>query len=233
VSIVRIGLAPRAPGLTRRAAQQYWRSEHARLFAQLPGLLSYVQNHAVLDDAGEPLLGDPGFDIFAEVEFEDEATLHRVASSQHYRDVILADEKNLLDASRRTFLMTRRQVLRGAPEQGSVKVALFLGRGPTSSVASRAAVDAWLSEVAQDPPPALATVAYVVTRVGGTTALPVDLVLQHYFAAVQPAVEWHGQAAWRWRDAGRDHPRIVTAVVAAELDVFPRHPAPRQARVRA
>ncbi len=232
MSIVRIGLAARAPGLSRLAAQQYWRNEHARIFARVPELMSYVQNHAVLDDSGEPLFGEPGFDIFAEVEFEDEPTIERAANSQYYRDVILADEKNLLDASRRTFLMTRRRVLAGTPDPSSTKVALFLARTPRHAILSDEAMGLWLNEASQCAPQASATVAYMVDYAGGTVPLPIDVVLQHYFATLDAARHWYGEARTRWIDERRDWLRIVTGVVAVEFEVVPRSVTRRAAEAR-
>jgi len=221
MSVVRIGLATRAPGLSRRAAQQYWRSKHARLFARLPGLLSYIQSHAVLDERDQPLFGEPGFDIFAEVEFANEATLEQEVSSTYYRDVILVDEKNLLDASQRTFLMTHRRVLAGIPGAGLSKVALFLGRRSKTQI-HWDVTEQWLGEVAMCAPRARAASVNIVYRVGGTITLPVDVVLQHYFEDLADAREWHMQARRRWSSVSSDELTIVSGVIAAEVEVVPR-----------
>jgi len=220
VTVVRIGLAARAAGLSRPACQRYWRTEHARLFAEVPELLSYVQNHAVLDDQGEPLPGDPGFDIFSEVEFTDASTLERVAADRYYRDVVLTDEANLLDASRRTFLMTRRRALAGVPHTGLFKLALFLS---TSSEHDRSArTDGWLSEISTGATRAVATTANIVDCVGGTRILPVDVVLQHYFRRLDEARQAYQETRDRGPGGSRSRVEIVTAVIAQELEVVPR-----------
>jgi hypothetical protein len=227
VSVVRIGLAKRAPGLSRRAAQAHWRGEHARLFARLPGLLSYVQNHAFLDDQGEPLLEDPGFDIFAEVEFDDEVALERVASSPYYREVILADEKNLLDASQRTFLMTHRRMVDGKPRAEFPKVALFTACGSREQITDR-----WLADIAACAPRALAVSANVVDRVGGSMPRPVDVVLQHYFRDLGEACEWYAEARLRWPGTQPGQTRIICGVIAMELEIVARRATDECAEVR-
>ena len=70
MTLVRVGMAPRAAGLTPAECQTHWRTAHADAARSLPGLRGYVQNHAVLRD-GEPLLPYPGFDVCAETEFDD------------------------------------------------------------------------------------------------------------------------------------------------------------------
>jgi hypothetical protein len=221
-------LAKRAPGLTRQAAQAYWRGEHARLFAKLPALLSYVQNHAVLDDRGDPIAGDPGFDIFAEVEFAEEATLERVTASAHYRDVILADEKNLLDASQRTFLMTHRGVLAGAPRAGYPKVALFFTSG-FSEPASSPDIRRWLADAAECAPYAFAASVNLVDRVGGTIPRRIDVVLQHYFRDLGDARKWYDAAQRRWSSRVSGQPCIVSGVIVVEHEIVARRAAEESA----
>lgn len=124
--IIRIGLSPRIAGLTRREAQDYWRGRHAELFAQVPGLVSYVQNHAVLRADAEPVLGNFHFDIFSEVEFASPQAMAAAVSSPYYQNTVLSDEKRLLDASKRAFLVTERtqEGSTGLPD-GTVKLAQF------------------------------------------------------------------------------------------------------------
>jgi uncharacterized protein (TIGR02118 family) len=40
------------PGLSQEEALRYWREEHARLVASVPGVERYVQNHCVADPDG-------------------------------------------------------------------------------------------------------------------------------------------------------------------------------------
>ena len=202
--------------------QAYWRGEHARLFSRVPGLVSYVQNHAVLDAHGEPLGGEPGFDVFAEVEFADEATLERATGSQYYSEVILADEKNLLDASQRTFLMTRRHVLSGIPEAAVPKVALFLTGRSSGRTLDSWMSERWLAEASVAAPRATAVSVNIVDRVGGTTPRPIAVVLSHYFNRLDPAREWYVEAHRRWKTALSGEPVIECGSIAAELHVVPR-----------
>ncbi len=123
--IVRIGLSRRSEGLTRAAAQAYWRTVHADVFRKLPKLVSYVQNHAVLVDEDHALLDDCPFDIFAEVTFATGQDLTEASSSEYYRSAILPDEANLLVPEGRSFLLLHRDALR-PPAPAQVTLAAFL-----------------------------------------------------------------------------------------------------------
>lgn len=138
--MIRFGLSPRIAGLTRREAQEYWAGRHARLFSRVPGLVSYVQNHTVLQLDGEPLLGGFGFDIFSEVEFASPEAMSIAVSSPYYRDVILPDERFLLDASKRAFLIAARTEngSTGLPN-GAVKLVQFRARSEHESSPVRGA----------------------------------------------------------------------------------------------
>ena len=216
MSVVRIGLAPRASGVSRSAAQRHWRGEHGRLFAQLPDLLSYVQNHAVLDSDDDPVLGDPGFDIFSEVEYENAAELDAVAGSAYYREKILEDEKTLLDASRRTFLITRRRPFGAVPRAGAFKLALFLsaaqGRG------HKDLPDIALAKV----PSAECSAAYVVEAVGGAVPRSIDLLMAHYYGTLEEALEAHRFAAASLQHAGPDGLSLHAATLVREIEILPR-----------
>jgi len=200
-------------GLSRWEAQAYWREEHARLFKKVPGLLSYVQNHSVLDSRGEPILGDPGFDIFSEVEFADEAKLTKAVTGPYYQGVILPDETRLLDASRRTFLLTRRHVLSGAPSAELHKVTLLL-QSDAPLVCDR------LTTVVEPDASAVAACAHTVYEVGGTLPRPIALVLQHYFRSLEDARRWGSQYSSGARLSAALS--VVAAVVATEVEVVPR-----------
>lgn len=153
---IRLGLSPRIPGLTRLQAQEYWAGRHAQLFSCVPGLVSYVQNHAVLQLDGKPLSRGFGFDIFSEVEFASPEAMSTAVSSPYYRDVILPDERFLLDASKRAFLITARTGAgsTGLPN-GAIKLVQFrtraecelsLGRG--SDINSSAGWDDSVTDIA-------------------------------------------------------------------------------------
>lgn len=108
--IVRMGMAPRAAGLTYESCQEHWRNEHAGLAGQLEGLRSYIQNHSVLT-GGLPLLPYPGFDACSELSFDDIASMDAAFASEHYRSAVTADEFSLIDKSRWTMLLTHRRVM--------------------------------------------------------------------------------------------------------------------------
>ena len=136
--ITRVGMAPRAAGLTYEAFQEHWRSEHAGLAGEIPGLRSYVQNHAVLAD-GRPLLPYPGFDACSELEFDDLASMDGGFASEHYRQAVTADEHALIDKSRFGMILTERRVLSpGDPGRDAVKLLTFMPVDPRST---RAALD--------------------------------------------------------------------------------------------
>jgi uncharacterized protein (TIGR02118 family) len=131
--ITRVGTAPRAAGLTYEGFQEHWRSEHAGLAGEIPGLRSYVQNHAVLDE-GRPLLPYPGFDACSELEFDDLASMDEGFASEHYRQAVTADEHALIDKSRFAMLLAERRVLHpGDVGPASFKLLTFLSVHPRST----------------------------------------------------------------------------------------------------
>jgi len=129
--IVRFAAAPRAAALDYKDFQSHWSGEHGGLAGQIPGLRSYVQNHAVLD-AGRPLLPWPGFDSLAELEFDSLADMDRGFASDFYRSAVVADEQVLVDKTRFSLLLCeRRRLSRGErPADGdAVKLISFFGIG--------------------------------------------------------------------------------------------------------
>ncbi len=126
-------MAPRAAGLSFEAAQEHWRTEHRDVALGIPGLVGYVQNHAVLRD-GVPLLPYPGFDVCAETEFKDLETMRRGFASEHYQQTVRGDERNLIDRNRSMLALTQRQVVAdGEPPSGAVKLLMFLRAHPAST----------------------------------------------------------------------------------------------------
>lgn len=196
--LVRLGLSPRMPGLSRDEAQRHWRGVHASLFARVPGVRSYVQNHAVLDARGQPLLGDPGFDIFSEVGFANEQDMAQAMASSWYRLQVVPDEKKLLDASRRCFLVTQRRAGTGAAVPGDCRLVLFVA-GSVKDAGEGA-------------------VTYDVQSVGGAAPRPVDVVLARTRASPQEAILLH--ETWT-RELLRQGARVEAAVIAREHVIVP------------
>jgi len=129
--VSRVGLAPRAAGLSVAAAQEHWRSGHGDLALGLPGLRGYVQNHAVLRE-GRPLLPYPGFDVCSETEFDDIDSMRAAFASEHYQQAVRADERSLIDGSRFMLALTRRRVIAaGDPGPEAVKLITFLRAHPS------------------------------------------------------------------------------------------------------
>lgn len=132
-SITRVGMAPRAEGLTFEAAQEHWRTAHGDVASGIPGLQGYVQNHAVLRN-GAPLLPYAGFDACSELEFAGFDEMRAGFASEHYQTAVRADERALIDKSRFMLALTRRRVLAGGePPDGAVKLMSFLRAHPSSS----------------------------------------------------------------------------------------------------
>ena len=225
MNIVRIGLSPRAAGLARAAAQEHWRTLHAQLFARMPGLVSYVQNHAVLDTEGMPLPADPGFDIFSEVEFADEMRIARAMESAWFREAIVPDERRLLDPSRRCFLMTQRHVLAARAVPDDCKLVVFLAGAPAS--ASKVPIAAWLER------PGLAAVvaragslaAYDVQAAGGAVPRLVNLVVARGCDSVEEALDVHERLLATLPTTGGAG--LHVAVIVREHVVVPR-PEPKE-----
>lgn len=124
--IVRVGFAPRAPGLGYEAFAEHWRTRHADLAAELEGLRGYVQNHAVLDH-GWPLFPYVGFDACSELQWESLEEMDAAFASEHYRQAVVADEHELIDKSRFGLLLAERRVLvDGDVPDDAVKLLTFL-----------------------------------------------------------------------------------------------------------
>ena len=131
--ITRLGMAPRAPGLTYESFQEHWRSEHAGLAGEIPGLRGYVQNHAVLVD-GRPLFPYPGVDACSEIQFDSLESMDEGFASEHYRQAVVADEHSLIDKSRFAMVLSARRVLQdGEPGADAVKLLTFMPVDPRSS----------------------------------------------------------------------------------------------------
>lgn len=211
MGLVRLGLSPRAPGLSPAQAQAHWRGVHAQLFSRVPGVSSYVQNHAVLGADGAPLLGDPGFDIFSEVGFASEQHGADAMASSWYREKVIPDEQLLLDARRRCFLVTQRDADE-RPAAGDCKLVVFLEGLPPG----------WLHDKRLAPlvDGAQAIASYRVQSVGGAAPRRIDGVLAGWCASPRDAVRIYGELG---ESMGREPQlRVDAAVIVRENVVVPR-----------
>lgn len=129
--ITRIGVAPRRTGMTAAEFQAHWLGPHADAVGPLPGLRRYWQSHAVLDDAGEPLLPWPGFDACSELDFADAATMEAAFAGPAYFDRVKPDEDRFVDKVAGGLMLTRREVVRGVPTPGAgLRLWRFLRMAP-------------------------------------------------------------------------------------------------------
>jgi hypothetical protein len=107
--------------------QRHWRGPHADAALHIPNLRAYVQNHAVLDEAGRPLLTYPGFDACAETSYDDLADMDAGFSSPAYQRDVRADEQLLIDTSTFFLLLCDRRTLDDRPAPpNAVKLMTFL-----------------------------------------------------------------------------------------------------------
>ena len=73
---------------------RYWRETHAAIGAKLPGLRKYVQNHSIAAPDGTPA----SYDGFAELWFDDVASLEQAMASPE-GEAVVADLENFLDVA--------------------------------------------------------------------------------------------------------------------------------------
>ena len=85
----------RKQSMSREEFSRYWKTTHAPILQQIPGLMGYVQNHARLDPEGN----EPPYDGFGELYFESlEAMREGLASPEG--EATLADIPNFCDTQR-------------------------------------------------------------------------------------------------------------------------------------
>lgn len=129
--ITRVGMAPRRRGMSIREFQHHWRTDHADAARAIPNLRGYVQNHAVLDDGGRPLLPYPGFDACAETYFSSLESMDEGFASPRYQQDVRADEQLLIHRPAFSLLLCRRRVaLERGPVDGAAKLMTFLRAHP-------------------------------------------------------------------------------------------------------
>ena len=166
--------------LSREAFAQHWRTRHAAIVRELPGIRRYVQNH-VTAEGGE-------VDGVAEVWFDDIDSM-RANVGRPELDRIRADEPNFLDTdSMGTLVVEPTVVIDGAAE--GAKLLVLVRR--QASVAPDEFHRAWLEDVGG----ALASLA-------GETGAPVRYEQDHartsaYRDGREP--KWDGTASLWFAD---------------------------------
>ena len=121
--------------LSREAFGQHWRTRHAAIVSELPGIRRYVQNHVTAEG------GD--WDGIAEVWFDDIDAM-RANVGRPELDRIRADEPNFLDtASMGTLVVEPTVVIDGATE--GAKLLVLVRR--QEAVAPEEFHRAWLEDV--------------------------------------------------------------------------------------
>ena len=90
-----ITVLSRRAGMSREEYSNYWKNTHAPILKEIPGLMGYVQNHALEDLEGN----EPPYDGFGELYFDSvEAMQAGLASSEG--EATLADIPNFCDTER-------------------------------------------------------------------------------------------------------------------------------------
>ena len=106
-----MGMLKRKDDITPEEYYRYWHDVHAPLVLKMvPGIIKYIQNHAVRLSSG----GEPQFDGVAEVWFEDLVTwrkfsdLYLSEAGKPIRD----DEDNFLNRKKMVFLVVEEKVIK-------------------------------------------------------------------------------------------------------------------------
>lgn len=129
--ITRFGMAPRAHGMSIERFRTHWRTSHADAAGQIPGVLRYTQNHALLDARGHYLLGYPGFDACSELDFESVDAMQAGFASPTYRGLVIADENAFVDKTRFSLVVTDATVVHDGPP-GPIKLIRMFRRHPAA-----------------------------------------------------------------------------------------------------
>lgn len=200
--ITRFFFAARRGDMTTEACLAHWRGEHSKIGARLPGVRSYVQNHAVLD-GGRFLLGYPGFDIMPELDWDDLDAMDAALDSPVHEQDSVDDEGNFIDVARTGYTVTTREVLADAkPPAGGVKLITLLRRAPAAP--ADALKDALTGDYARAISPGASARHEVLIALPdreGRAPFAFQAVDMIWFASPRDAVEWTrsdkaSQAAW-------------------------------------
>jgi uncharacterized protein (TIGR02118 family) len=93
----------RRPGMSREEFRAYWRTRHAPLLRQLPGLVRLVFNHPQPGPDGEP-----AYDGFSEDWFDSPEAM-AAAFASPAGQAVMEDSANFLDLSRMQVVVVEEQ----------------------------------------------------------------------------------------------------------------------------
>ena len=146
--------------------------------------------------------------------------MDRAMESAWFRRTIVPDERRLLDASRRCFLMTHRHVLAAGAVPDGCKLVVFLAGSPGS--ASKGPIAARLEgpELAPVVEHAASLAVYDVQAVGGALPRLVNLVVARGCDSVEEALDVHERLLATLGATGG--PGVHVAVIVRENAVVPR-----------
>ncbi|MCY4012975.1 MAG: EthD family reductase [Gammaproteobacteria bacterium] len=124
------------PDLATDAFEEHWRTRHAEIVCELPGLRRYVQNH-MAPDAGDHVDG------IAEVWFDDIDAM-RANAGHPALEAIRADERNFIDVDTMVAIIAEPAIVIDG-EAGDAKLIVLVKRNP--SVEPERFHRAWRDEV--------------------------------------------------------------------------------------
>lgn len=136
--ITRLGMAPRAAGLSTAEFVDHWRTTHSVAAGRIPGLRRYTQFHPVLVDGRLPL-PYPGFDACSLLQFDSPESMDAGFASDVYRDEVMPDEAVLVDKSRFQLFLGEARISSEIPG-GTVVLLTLLRRHPALTSEEFAAV---------------------------------------------------------------------------------------------
>jgi len=119
IVIKAIYLFNRRSDLSVENFQEYWRTKHADLVRQVPGILRYVQCHTLLSGYGRPT--PPPLDGVEEISFD--STAHMASMEETPAgEAAVADLANFVDTERVRHIVTEEiEIKPGAIREGMVK----------------------------------------------------------------------------------------------------------------
>jgi uncharacterized protein (TIGR02118 family) len=121
----------RKPGMPVEDFQQYWRSTHANIVKQLPGLRRYVQSHTLLSGYKK---GEPVYDGTAELWYDNTDALRALVNTKELQ-ATQADEYNFIDRSTMGQIFTEEHIIKDGPiPADGVKNIEFVTHKPGMSI---------------------------------------------------------------------------------------------------